>query len=325
MGWCIGSGQHVHIWSDSWLPEPHGGLVRGHSINHNYTLVSDLIDAHSATWKVEVLNSLFDSDLVKQVCSIPLIRTGLLTRFVGYPLLISRFYSDMWGVSLPAKCKDDVESIEHIMRERVFIKELLGAQGIHLASHSADAVWYARNKVVHEDLQPLVSNSLSFTLASLKEYDMLSVQCRTGPPPIQAKWKAPLKNEIKVNFDSVFNHQTMQSISGVICRDSAGLILAACSLPHKYVKDAFMAEALSCLQAVTFVWEFDFTRVVLEGDSRTVIQKCQSDSIDASLISPVIDDIKWICRSFMYVAFYFVWREANMVAHAVAQEGKSFD
>ncbi|KAL4310628.1 hypothetical protein GQ457_01G034890 [Hibiscus cannabinus] len=413
MGWCIGSGHHVNIWRDLWLPGPHGGVVRGHSINHNYTLVSDLIDAQSATWKVEVLNDIFDSDLVKQICSIPLSRTGLGDEvvwrydgsglysvksgykllqkegqsgsgsYVGVPLQISRFYSSMWGVSLPFKvkinmwrvmnnflptfanlqtrrlsvnvccplCKSEAESTHHLMRDCVFVKELLGAQGIHLTIlyHDAPwrewlalaftrldssqrhalmvtfwAVWYARNKVVHEALQPSVFNSLSFILASLKEYEMLNLKCGTRSPPIQTKWETPLENVVKVNFDSAFSHQMLQSVSGVICRDYTGSILAACSLPHNYVRDAFMAEALACHQAVTFAWELGFTRVVLEGDSRTVIQKCQSDLIDTSLISPVIADIKLICRNFTALDFGFVRRGANAAEHTLAQEGKEF-
>ncbi|KAK8712282.1 hypothetical protein V6N13_147522 [Hibiscus sabdariffa] len=356
---------------------------RGQSINHNYTLVSDLIDHQTATWKVDVLLNLFESDLVEQVCSIPLSRTDLDDEIVwrydgsglynvksGYkllqeerqsdsgmyaaaPLSISRFFSSMWGVSLPAKvkinmwrvmnnflptyanlparrlnvnnccplCGSEVENIQHIMWECVFVKELLGAQGIQVANQHPDVpwmewmalvferlnsvqrhalmvtcwvVWHARNKVVHDGVQPSVTNSLSFILASLKEYEMLNLKGVTRPLPIQAK-------------------------------DNAGLILAACSLSHKYVRDPFMAEALACKQAAMLAWELGFSRVVLEGDSRTVIQKCKSRIVDASLISPVIADIKAICSNFMDIVFGHVQREANVVAHTLAQEGKAFD
>ncbi|KAK9010162.1 hypothetical protein V6N11_036676 [Hibiscus sabdariffa] len=309
--------------SDPWLPSPYGGLVRGQSIDHNYTLVSDLIDAQTATWKVEVLHNLFDSDLVKQVCSIPLSRTDLGDEVVwrydgsglynvksGYkllqeerqsnsgtyiaaPLLISRFYSSMWGVSLPAK-------------------------GIQLANQYPDVPWMEWLALVFEKLS-------SAQRHALMEYEMLNLQCDTRSSPIQAKWEAPLEDVVKVNFDSAFSHQTLQSVSGVICRDNAGSILAACSLPHKYVRDAFMAEALSCQQAVMSAWELGFTRVILEGDSRTVIQKCKSELIDASLISPVIANIKSIYKNFMYLAFGYVRRDANVDAHTLAQERKAFD
>ncbi|KAK8636734.1 hypothetical protein V6N13_124472 [Hibiscus sabdariffa] len=292
MGWRIGSSRHVNIWGDPWLPGPSGGFIRGHPINHNYTLISDLIDDHSTTWKLEArcLN-------VTNCC----------------PL-----------------CEAAVESIEHVMKECTFIEGFLKAQGIHLVIYSADVswkdrlaltfqglssihkyalmvtfntVWYARNKLVHEGLKPVLSNTLSFILASLKEYDMLQAHTCLMPTVTQLKWRASLENEVKVNFDSTFIQQSMRSVSGVICRDNEGFILAACSFMHLSVRDTFMAEALSCLQAITFAWELGFTRVVVEGDSRTVIMKCQSEDNDVSLITP----------------------EANMTAHIMAQEDKVFD
>ncbi|KAK8685358.1 hypothetical protein V6N13_041361 [Hibiscus sabdariffa] len=300
---------------------------KGQSIDHNYTLVSDLIDAQTATWKVEVLHNLFDSDLVKQVCSIPLSRTDLGDEVVwrydgsglynvksGYkllqeerqsnsgtyiaaPLLISRFYSSMWGVSLPAK-------------------------GIQLANQYPDVPWMEWLALVFEKLSSAQRHALMVTYWVVW---YACNKCDTRSSPIQAKWEAPLEDVVKVNFDSAFSHQTLQSVSGVICRDNAGSILAACSLPHKYVRDAFMAEALSCQQAVMSAWELGFTRVILEGDSRTVIQKCKSELIDASLISPVIANIKSIYKNFMYLAFGYVRRDANVDAHTLAQERKAFD
>ncbi|KAK8618446.1 hypothetical protein V6N13_132438 [Hibiscus sabdariffa] len=123
------------------------------------------------------------------------------------------------------------------------------------------------------------------------------------PSATQPKWRVPRENEVKVNFDSTFIQQSMRSVSGVICRDDEGFILAACSLTHLSVRDAFMAEALSCLQAVTFAWELGFTRVVVEGDSH----------------------IKSFSRAFTSVTFCFVHRAANMAAHNMSHEGKAFD
>ncbi|KAL4361897.1 hypothetical protein GQ457_04G006420 [Hibiscus cannabinus] len=330
MGWRIGSGQRINIWSDSWLPDPHGEQVC--SIPLSKTDLDDEI-----VWRYD------GSGLYNVKSGYKLLlkeRQSDYGMYVAAPLSISRFFSSMWGVSLPAKvkinmwrvmnnflstyanlqarrlnvnnccplCGSEAENVQHIMWECVFVKELLGAQGIQVANQYPDVpwmewmalvferlssvqrhalmvtywvVWHARNKVVHEGVQPSVTNSLSFILASLKEYEMLNLKGDTRPLPIQSK-------------------------------DNTGLILAACSLSHKYVRNAFMAEALACKQAATFAWELGFSRVVLEGDSRTVIQKCKSEIVDASLISPVIADIKAICRNFMDFVFGHVQREANI-------------
>ncbi|KAK8656319.1 hypothetical protein V6N13_098273 [Hibiscus sabdariffa] len=84
------------------------------------------------------------------------------------------------------------------------------------------------------------------------------------------------------------------------------------------------AEVLACLVAVNFARDLGFTRVVIEGDSLTVIKKCQSENIDASLISPLIVDIKEVSKVFVSVSYGFVHREANGAAHVLAQEGKMY-
>ncbi|KAK8975328.1 hypothetical protein V6N11_063291 [Hibiscus sabdariffa] len=165
------------------------------------------------------------------------------------------------------------------------------------------AVWYARNKL---------------------ESEMNLVRASLGPAIHHAKWFAPPVDVIKVNFDSAFSLQTRQSISGVMCRDSEGIVLAACSFPHACISDAFMAEALSCYKALQFSREIVFSKVLVEGDSRTIVQKCQADSSDLSLISPVVADIKALVGSFVDVSFGFVPKTTNMAAHTLAQEGKVF-
>ncbi|KAK8996593.1 hypothetical protein V6N11_081860 [Hibiscus sabdariffa] len=102
-------------------------------------------------------------------------------------------------------------------------------------------------------------------------------------------------------------------------------ILAACSNPHSHVADHFQAEALACLVAVTFAKDLDFTRVIIEGDSLTIIKKRASEAIDVSLVSPTVADIKEVAKVFQDAGFNFVHREANVAAHTLAQEGKMYN
>ncbi|KAK8573142.1 hypothetical protein V6N13_099957 [Hibiscus sabdariffa] len=60
-------------------------------------------------------------------------------------------------------------------------------------------------------------------------------------------WQVPADDVIKFNFDSTYDILSKKSISGVIARDSSGLIMASCIVPHYHVADAFVAEAFACL------------------------------------------------------------------------------
>ncbi|KAE8709925.1 hypothetical protein F3Y22_tig00110328pilonHSYRG00885 [Hibiscus syriacus] len=88
--------------------------------------------------------------------------------------------------------------------------------------------------------------------------------------------------------------------------------------PHRDVADAFVAEALSCLQVVRFAKDLGFRRIVMKGDSLTVIKKLCRPRLDKSRISPVIHDIKELSKCFEEIVFTFVGLEANHVAHILA-------
>ncbi|KAL4308866.1 hypothetical protein GQ457_01G015730 [Hibiscus cannabinus] len=412
VGWRIGSGCKVNIWNDSWLPGPGDGRVKRDSININYIHVSDLIHGPSATWRVDVLQALFDEEQVDTICSIPLSRSrkcdeiiwrpdrsGIYSVKSGYRLLrddlpaitgvtgapfshmILQFFNDMWSVNLPAKvkinmwkvansflptysalqnrslhvnnvcpfCRNSGETVAHIMRDCSFVTQLFAAQGICFPSCllypnwldwvavafcslnatnkvvmlvTLWAVWYARNKLVHEGTTANVRVTLSFISA------FIGVNAVVQTPPSARRiddaigWRAPEPNVIKFNFDATYDILSKKSVSGVIGRDHAGLIMASCIVPHLHVADTFVAEALACLQAVTFAKELGFRRVVVEGDSLTVIKKVRSLSADGSLISPIIFDIKDIVKGFDGIAFKFVHRSSNIVAHTLARVGR---
>ncbi|KAK8488037.1 hypothetical protein V6N11_021091 [Hibiscus sabdariffa] len=110
--------------------------------------------------------------------------------------------------------------------------------------------------------------------------------------PIVSSWFSPALGTIKFNFDTLFTSSTKEAFSGVVARNSTGLIMAACLLHHFDVIDFFIAEARACEDAVNFAIELDFRFIHVEGDSLKVINKILSSSIDHSLIRPIIFYIK---------------------------------
>lgn len=86
-------------------------------------------------------------------------------------------------------------------------------------------------------------------------------------------WRPPKTGIIKLNFDASFTSSTNFSISAVIARDSARLIMGTCTYPLVDIADAFVAEARACERAFYFALDMGFRKVVLEGDSLTVIKK----------------------------------------------------
>ncbi|KAK8706649.1 hypothetical protein V6N13_050204 [Hibiscus sabdariffa] len=147
--------------------------------------------------------------------------------------------------------------------------------------------WYARSKVIHEGVVPSVCDTLSFVEAFIRENDTIKAPGLLRNSVDRISWQAPMENVIKLNFDAAYDAQSNKSFSGVICRDNAGFIMAACTSPHSHLADAFLAEVLACLQAVNF-------------------PRVPSDP-------------------FADISFCFTHREANSAAHALAREGKLFN
>ncbi|KAK8972359.1 hypothetical protein V6N11_034252 [Hibiscus sabdariffa] len=284
--------------------------IGNQAININYMLVSGLIDASTKTWKLDVLNDLFDVEHVSKICTIPLSKLGMCDELIwrhdgsgsytvksGYRLLCedvhivyAKVKITMWKVInnfMPtfanlqsrrlnvnnswAFCLSASESIDHIMRDCWFVRQVLETQGVQFPTPIVDVDW--KDWLV-----------LTFCSLSAKHKIVLMVTFWTT---WYARNKAPMEKVIKLTFDAAYDAQSSKSFSGVICRDSVGFIMAG-----------------------------------LEGDSLTVIKKVCSKTADVSLISPVIYDIREIAKEFEDVTFCFTHREAHGAAHALAREGK---
>ncbi|KAK8499586.1 hypothetical protein V6N11_025530 [Hibiscus sabdariffa] len=283
-----------------------GGRVKRDFININYTQVSDLIHAPSATWRVDVLQALFDEEQVDTICSIPLSKSrkcdeiiwppdgsGIYSVKSGYKLLrddlsviagvtgspyssmVLRFFNEMWSVNLPAKvkinmwkvansflptysalqnrslhvnnvcpfCRYSGETVAHIMRDCSFVCHLFVAQGIYFPSclmypnwldwvavafcslNTTNkvvmmvtfwAVWYARNKLVHERTAATVHGTLSFISAFIGVNDVVHIPPSTRRLDDAGVWKAPELNVIKFNFDATYDFLSKKSVPGII-------------------------------------------------------------------------------------------------------------
>ncbi|MBA0771737.1 hypothetical protein Gotri_007217 [Gossypium trilobum] len=105
---------------------------------------------------------------------------------------------------------------------------------------------------------------------------------------MSSKWQHPDRSLVKVNFDAAFRQHLKQSSSGVVIRNNMGLVMGSGEVFHRHVADAFAAEALACLNAITFARDMGFMKGVVEGDSRTIIVKAQKRDRGSNLVAHTI-------------------------------------
>ncbi|KAE8695271.1 hypothetical protein F3Y22_tig00110722pilonHSYRG00005 [Hibiscus syriacus] len=84
--------------------------------------------------------------------------------------------------------------------------------------------------------------------------------------------------ETMVNFDGSFNREIGRGGVGCVIRNFDGKFLAACSRSIIYAMDAFHVESLGCLEGMHLAISLGHLRVVVKGNSRSVISGASTSS-----------------------------------------------
>ncbi|KAL4302067.1 hypothetical protein GQ457_10G012170 [Hibiscus cannabinus] len=180
------------------------------------------------------------------------------------------------------------------------------------------AIWGHRNKVVHDHATFDLPSFINFIKSYMNDMDILPPIAISPVLSLEEKWFPPCLGLVKVNFDAAFVSATSSSFSGIIFRDSAGVVLAAGCFSHHNVLNTFAAEALACYQALVLAHDLSYMRIVLEGVSLSVIKKFRHFSEDRSFIGMLIKAIKRKIRSFDSTTVLFYPRACNKPAHYIA-------
>ncbi|KAK8653045.1 hypothetical protein V6N13_127065 [Hibiscus sabdariffa] len=186
------------------------------------------------------------------------------------------------------------------------------------------ALWFARNQLLHEGKRQSIAGISAFVSAHIAKLNVIAALRLPSTTLSPSSWSSPASGIIKFNFDTAFILSKKEAFSGVIARNSPGLILAACILPHVVIDDAFIAEARACEAVVNFTIELGFRAIHVEGDSLAVIKKLISPKNDKSIIRPIISDIQSKLGFFEKIIFSHVGRRGNEDAHVLTQAHHRF-
>ncbi|KAK5793316.1 hypothetical protein PVK06_034458 [Gossypium arboreum] len=122
------------------------------------------------------------------------------------------------------------------------------------------------------------------------------------------KWSYPHREFVKINFDSAYDATHHKSASGVVVRDEERLVLLSYSeINHGKLKTKVGVEQR-------------WPKVIIEGDSLTIIKKCTTKSQDRSHIEAYIHDIQQNINRSRSFFFKCTIRSANNLAHVITTE-----
>ncbi|KAL4387745.1 hypothetical protein GQ457_09G029190 [Hibiscus cannabinus] len=178
------------------------------------------------------------------------------------------------GIAAPTACllcDGPSETASHLISTCVFSRRIFSALHITLPQ------LYGRFGVIVAAFD--LPSFINFIKSYMNDTDILPPIASSPVISLEEKWFPPCLGLVKVNFDAAFVSATSSSFSGIIFRDSTGDVLAASCFSHHNVLDPFATEALACYQALVLAHDLSYMRIVLEGDSLSVINKVRHFSV----------------------------------------------
>jgi ribonuclease HI len=132
-------------------------------------------------------------------------------------------------------------------------------------------------------------------------------------------WQKPPQGWYKCNVDAGFRIESSKTSSGWCLRDHMGRFIRAATTWRDGICSIIEGESLALLEALLALQQQGLTHVIIESDSKSVvdaIQHVRGGSSEFSLIISQINNILFCNPNFVVK---FIKRQANMVAHTLAR------
>ncbi|KAK4381807.1 hypothetical protein Sango_2932400 [Sesamum angolense] len=141
---------------------------------------------------------------------------------------------------------------------------------------------------------------------------------RQSCPPVLNRWRHPLVDSIKINFDGATFKSSGEIGIGVVARYFYGACLDWIS--HRIFCPAapLIAEVLAAREAISFALKSNWGKVILEGDCADLFHLLNCSAADFSFSGPLVNDIHFLCSSLDCV-FSLVRRTENSVDHCLQE------
>ena len=128
---------------------------------------------------------------------------------------------------------------------------------------------------------------------------------------------------MKVNFDeALFVGESKARLSAIIHNDN-GLVMAALSQNIPLPVSVEMVEVLATHQALWLAKELGFQRLIVEGDSESIINAINDENMAWFEYGHISQDIRLLISSFYFVSFCHVRRQGNCMVHCLARRAIS--
>ncbi|MBA0570456.1 hypothetical protein Golob_004112, partial [Gossypium lobatum] len=154
--------------------------------------VSDLIVQESNCWNSSLIRSIFSGDEANAIMSIPLPKINQMDKKIWYRehiqdiqcVVVIKPYYSLALIAVGQLCPH----CQHFDKSTIHIFEHSNNNNKELAAITIWALWYARNKLIHEGILQSVNDVVTFVRGYGREYRVLSSVLRHPPSVDVARW-----------------------------------------------------------------------------------------------------------------------------------------
>ena len=152
------------------------------------------------------------------------------------------------------------------------------------------AIWYARRKVIHEEMfqSPLFThNFIERFLSDLETTTPTEVKQREGERirPLVPRWIPPPQGVLKVNVDAALSKNSDTAAVAAVARDETGMFLGASALVVEGITSPEVAEAMACREGLALASDLDLQKIRIVTECVNVVKSIHGKVWDFMAIS----------------------------------------
>ncbi|XP_024640655.1 uncharacterized protein [Medicago truncatula] len=132
------------------------------------------------------------------------------------------------------------------------------------------------------------------------------------------RWQIPEYGRLKCNVDASFHRASDRAGISCCVRNDAGLFVSALTSWMRPKLSPHEGEALGLWHAMSWALSSGFHNVIFETDSKMLVDVVHSDNAGISEFYVIVSKIRGLLALHYNFEVKFVRRQANMVAHTLA-------
>ncbi|XP_019177743.1 PREDICTED: uncharacterized protein LOC109172948 [Ipomoea nil] len=355
----IGNGNCTLVWGDPWFMGDSTPMILSNKPEHlGEVKVSGLIDPVTLTWDMPLLNELFLPYDITRIIKIPISPAyedlwywfgdpkgeytvkGAYRELMGViPMRLNDFssWNRIWNLKIPPKWKTFLWRVCMVGDDfGVWLEALFQIiDDTHLASMVATMyhIWGQRNMVVWEcRLVPprRVHTMRVATVDAWRAAWLHGVETTSGQARGRLRQAASARDTeidahgLRYSFDAGYVVASGMGVFGIILQRADGGFIVAKNGPLPTCQGPFMAEALACKEALSWLIDLGISEVALRTDCSNLCHALTTSATEfRSYDGLAVSACRQLLSSFTSCSFVSIRRTSNFLAHSLASAAYS--